>query len=304
MTAGHRPKSAVVIINPLSGHGRHQSQIEIHTALAHQILTSRGIATTIRPTTKARDAHAFARDAVAAGCDLVVAWGGDGTINEAASALIHTDVPLAIVPAGSGNGLASDLRVPFDARAALHLAADGRTMAIDAGQVNDCLFFNIAGVGIDAVIAARFNSRGMKQRGIAAYLQLSTAELLRYRCQTYEIGIEEQRVEYRAMLVAFANGRQYGNRLLIAPGARLDDGLLEVVVVEQLSLASIAWRLPSLFRGTLQPGRGVFMRAAREVRIRTSGAIPFHVDGEPRLGRDELQVRTIPGALHVRVAAV
>ena len=303
MTA-HRPKSAVVIINPLSGHGRHQSQIDAHSALAQDVLTSHGLSVTIRPTTKAGDSHAFAREAVAAGCDLVVVWGGDGTINEAASALIHTGVPLGIVPAGSGNGLASDLLVPFDARAALQLAASGRTMAIDAGQVDDCLFFNIAGVGIDAVIAARFNARGMRRRGLAAYLQLSFAELMRYRCQTYEIGIEHERVSYRAMLVAFANGRQYGNRLLIAPGARLDDGLLEVVVVEQLSLGSIAWRLPALFRGTLQPGGGVTMRAAREVRIRTSGVIPFHVDGEPRLGREELQVRTIPGALKVRVSAV
>ena len=75
----------------------------------------------------------------------------------------------------------------------------------------------------------------MRQRGLAAYLQLSAAELLRYRCQNYGYHRDEA-VEYRAMLVAIANGRQYGNRLLIAPGARLDDGLLEVVVVEQLSL--------------------------------------------------------------------
>jgi diacylglycerol kinase (ATP) len=304
MTTGRRPPSAVVIINPLSGHGRHQVQIDAHTALAHEVLTALGLSVTIRPTTRAGDARTFAQEAVAAGCDLVVAWGGDGTINEAASALIHTDVPLGIVPAGSGNGLASDLRIPFDAHAALHLAATGHTMAIDAGQVDDCVFFNIAGVGIDAVIAARFNTRGLQQRGLAAYLRLSAAELLRYRCQTYEIAIEEERLEQRAMLVAFANGRQYGNRLLIAPGARLDDGLLEVVVVEQLPLAAIAWRLPSLFRGTLQPGRGVTMRAAREVRLRASGAIPFHVDGEPRLGHEELHVRTLPGALNVRVAAM
>jgi diacylglycerol kinase (ATP) len=299
-----RPRSAVVIINPLSGRGRQQSLIRAHAALAHDVLTSHGLSVTIRPTTQAGDSRAFATEAVAAGCSLVVAWGGDGTINEAASALIHTGVPLGIVPAGSGNGLASDLLVPFDARAALHLAASGRTMTIDAGRVNDCVFFNIAGVGIDAVIAARFNTRGISQRGLAAYLKLSAAELLRYRCQSYEIGIEEERVNYRAMLVAFANGRQYGNRLLIAPGARLDDGLLEVVVVEQLSLPAIAWRLPSLFRGTLQPGRGVTMRAATAVRIRTPGPIPFHVDGEPRLGHEELNVRAIPRALAVRVAGV
>jgi diacylglycerol kinase (ATP) len=299
-----RPRSAVVIINPLSGHGRQQSLIQVHAALAHDVLASHGLSATIRPTTKAGDSHAFASEAVAAGCDLVIAWGGDGTINEAASALIHTGVPLGIVPAGSGNGLASDLLVPFDARAALQLAASGRTMTMDAGQVNDCVFFNIAGVGIDAVIAARFNARGMSQRGLAAYLKLSAAELLRHRCQSYDIGIDGERVNYRAMLVAFANGRQYGNRLLIAPGARLDDGLLEVVIVEPLSLPAIAWRLPSLFRGTLQPGRGVTMRAAREVWIRTGGPIPFHVDGEPRMGHDELHVRIVPSALAVRVAAV
>ena len=304
MTRGPRPQSAVVIINPLSGHGRRQSQVDAHTALAHEVLTAHGLSVTIRPTTKAGDARAFAGEAVEVGCDLVVAWGGDGTINEVASALIHTDVPLGIVPAGSGNGLASDLLIPFEARAALHLAATGRTMTIDAGQVDQCLFFNIAGVGIDAVIAARFNTRGMQRRGLAAYLQLSAAELWRYRCQTYELALDDARVEHRAMLVVFANGRQYGNRLLIAPGARLDDGLLEVVVVEQLSLAAIAWRLPALFRGTLQPGRGVSMRAARDIRIRTTGAIPFHVDGEPRLGGDQLQIRAIPGALRVRAPAV
>jgi diacylglycerol kinase (ATP) len=103
------------------------------------------------------------------------------------------------------------------------------------------------------------------------------------------------------MLVAIANGRQYGNRLLIAPGARLDDGLFEVVIVGDLSLLGIAWRLPSLFRGTLTSGRGVVMRAARAVDIAASGPIPFHVDGEPRIGHDRLSVRLHPLALHVRV---
>lgn len=296
------PRRALVVINPLSGQGRFESQIHAHAALAQDILAAHGIEAVVRPTTQAGDAHAFARDAVERGCDLVIAWGGDGTINEAASALVHTKVPLAIVPAGSGNGLASDLLIPFDARAALTIAASGRTTVIDAGRVDDHLFFNIAGIGIDAVIAARFNARGMRQRGLVAYLKLSSAELLRYRCLEYKLVIDDERVEHHALLIAFANGRQYGNRLLIAPGARLDDGLLEVVIVERLSLLSIAWRLPSLFRGTLKTGNGVTMRAAKRLRVQAQDAIPFHVDGEPRLGGRELQVETIPGALTVRVA--
>jgi YegS/Rv2252/BmrU family lipid kinase len=259
----------------------------------------------VRPTTKAGDAHAFAREAVSEGVDLVVAWGGDGTINEAASALIHTRVPLGIVPAGSGNGLAADLRIPFSPRAALDVAAAGRTARIDVGQIDDhCYFFNIAGIGIDAVIAARFAERGMRRRGAFGYLQLSTAELLRYRCQTYQLTLDDTRYEHKALLVALANGRQYGNRLLIAPGARMDDGLLEVVVVEDMSLLNIAWRLPSLFRGTLQAGPGIAMRAAHTLQIRSAAPIPYHVDGEPRLGDTDLSVRTHPGALHVRTPAL
>ncbi len=295
------PRRAVVIINPLSGRGRHDSQVDTHAALAQSILAAHDIEAAVRPTTKAGDAHTFAREAAECGCDLVVAWGGDGTINEAASALVHTGVPLAIVPAGSGNGLASDLLIPFDARAALLIAATGRTMTIDAGKVDTYWFFNIAGVGIDAVIAARFNERGLRKRGLLAYLQLSSAELLRYSGMQYELAIDGELVERHALLLAFANGRQYGNRLLIAPGARLDDGLLEVVIVERLSLLAIAWRLPALFRGTLQSGRGVTMRAARQLRVRASDRIPFHVDGEPRIGGHELEVQTVPGALGVRV---
>jgi diacylglycerol kinase (ATP) len=124
---------------------------------------------------------------------------------------------------------------------------------------------------------------------------------MRYQAQTYAFSIDDERYEHRAMLIAIANGRQYGNRVQIAPGARLDDGLLELVVVEELSTLSIALRLPSLFRGTLKPGRGVTMRAVRELTVRAEAAIPFHVDGEPRLGETELQVCTLPGALTVRV---
>ena len=291
---------AVVVINPLSGHGRYESQIQSHAALAREVLAAHDIDAIVRPTAAAGDARAFAQQAVEDGCNLVIAWGGDGTVNEAASALVGTGIPLGIVPAGSGNGLAWDLNLPFEPRAALTLAARGRTQPIDAGQVDDSLFFNIAGVGIDAVIAARFAERGLRRRGPLAYLQLGSAELLRYRAQTYTLTIAGETLEHHAILVAFANGRQYGNRVSIAPGAKIDDGLLEVVIVEPLSTLGIAWRLPSLFRGTLRPGRGVTMRAAATLDVKASGPIPFHVDGEPRMGSDQLSVRTHRGALLVR----
>ena len=290
---------AIVVINPLSGSGRYDNQIQEHARLAREVLAAGGLDAEIRTTTGSGDAHRFAAEAVESRCDLVVVWGGDGTVNEAASALVHTPVPLAIVPAGSGNGLAADLGVPFAPRQALELAAARRTKLIDAGQAGDSYFFNIAGIGIDAVIAARFAERGLRRRGPVAYLQLSTTELVRYRAKRYELTLDGTPRTHDAMLVAVANGRQYGNRVLIAPGARLDDGLLEVVIVEQLSMWGIASRLPALFRGTLRGGPGLTMQAARTIEVRSEGDIPYHVDGEPRVARDSLEIRTHPGALHV-----
>lgn len=292
---------AVVIVNPFSGRGRFAGEIRAHAALAASVLRAYDVDATMRTTEAAGDANRFACEAVAEGVDLVIAWGGDGTVNETASALVQTDIPLGIVPGGSGNGLACDLGLPFDPSAALTIAATGVDFRMDAGRVQDAVFFNIAGIGVDAIIAARFAERGLRQRGPLGYLQLGVTELLRYRAQTYVFSIDQERSEHRAMLIAIANGRQYGNRVQIAPGARLDDGLLELVIVEQLSTLSIALRLPSLFRGTLKPGRGVSMRAVRELTVRAEAPIPFHVDGEPRLGAAELAVRTIPGALVVRV---
>ncbi len=303
--ASSRPatKRAVIIINPLSGRGRTDADIRAAIATATDLLRARGLDVIVRPTTVAGDANQFARDAVEQGAALVVAWGGDGTVNEAAAALAHTGVPLGIVPAGSGNGLASDLALPSSPNEALTVAATGRDLVIDAGQVHESLFFNIAGIGVDAVVATRFAERGMRRRGPLGYLQLGVSELLRYRAQEYGVTIDNERTDYRAMLIAIANGRQYGNNVCIAPGAKLDDGLLELVIVDELSTLSIAMRLPSLLRGTLRAGRGVSMRAVRECIVHAAGAIPFHVDGEPRVGPNEMRIRTLPGALVVRTSS-
>jgi diacylglycerol kinase (ATP) len=291
---------AVVIVNPLSGRGRHEKEVGAHASLAIEVLGRHGIEAQVRATGGPGDANRFAREAADARADLVVAWGGDGTINETAAGLINRRIPLGIVPAGSGNGLASELCIPFVPADALVVAATGHDFAMDAGQVHDSLFFNIAGIGIDAIISARFAERGLRRRGPLAYLQIGLEELMRRRIERYEICIDDNRVDHYAWLLALANGRQYGNRVCIAPSARLDDGLLELVIVEQQSALAIAMRLPSLFAGRLRAGGGVTMRAVRELSVRADRPIPFHVDGEPRLGPAEVTVRVLPRALLVR----
>ena len=299
---------ALVIINPIAGSGR-RPEIRARAALAESILGGHGCRATVRVTTAPGDARIFAHEAVADGVELVVAWGGDGTVNGVASALIGTGVALGIVPAGSGNGLARDLALPSDPARALTVAATGTLRAIDAGELHGSLFFNVAGVGLDASIAARLADPGAR-RGLIGYAAATVAELRQHEPWVYRIQIPAsdatpavpgERIERRALFVAFANSRQYGNGARIAPAARLDDGEIDLVVVEPLSPLRIAARIPALFLGTLRNGPGLVMRRAASFAISADRPIPFHVDGEPRAGAETLALCVHPGALQVRV---
>jgi diacylglycerol kinase (ATP) len=291
---------AVVIINPIAGPGRRRT-LNRCAEIARSVLSTHGYSAEVVVTESPTDASRFARDAVSSGAKLVVAWGGDGTINGAGSALAGTSLPLGIVPGGSGNGLARDLDLPRDPARALAVAATGRERAIDAGDLQGSLFFNIAGIGLDAEIAARIAAPGAR-RGLSGYIITTVRELRRYEPQVYSIRIDDSGVvERRALLVALANSRQYGNGAKIAPHARLDDGAIDLVVVEGHTMWSVVSRLPALFRGTLEDGPDLLMRRATQLSISAERPIRFHVDGEPRWGPETVTLRVHPGALRVRV---
>lgn len=289
---------AVLIINPISGPHRHRS-IEASDTLARDILGRDGLTVDVRVTTARGDARAFSQQARADGADIVVAWGGDGTINEVASALAFSEVPLGIVPGGSGNGLARELGIPLEAALALELVARGRTRRIDAGQIDTALFFNVAGIGVDAVIA-RAIARPDARRGLFGYARVTLVELPRYRAAAYRIECDGRVEQRRAMLIALANSRQYGNGALIAPAARLDDGRLDLVVVESQPLWRIMAQLPDLFRGRLVPAPGLSMESFTSATIQADGPIAYHADGEPGQGGAAVEVAVRPGALLVR----
>ena len=255
------------------------------------------------------DAHRFTQAGLANGADLVVAWGGDGTVNGVASALAGTQIPLAIIPGGSGNGLARDLRIPLNARLALELAGNGTSRAIDAGDLNGCLFFNVAGIGFDARVASCLAAPGAR-RGLLGYVLATFAVMRGYQSGVYSMrdGCDvdgrvhmDDIVEHRAMFIALANSRQYGNGATIAPRALLDDGAMEIVVVAPQSAASIMRRLPALFQGTLCECPGILMRRAASIGISSPDPIQFHVDGEPRTGPTAIRLQTRRKALRVKV---
>ena len=301
---------AVVIINPIAGPGRRKT-LDRCTATARSVLAAHGYSAEIAVTASPADASRYAREALEAGAALVVAWGGDGTINGAGSALAGTAVPLGIVPGGSGNGLARDLGLPRDPARALAVAAAGHERVIDAGELDGSLFFNIAGIGVDAEIAARIAEPGAR-RGLTGYVFASVQELLRYEPQVYAIRLadegadtalapREATFERRALLVALANSRQYGNGAKIAPHARLDDGAIDLVVVDARSMWNLVSRLPAFFLGKLEDGPDLLMRRASALTISARRPIRFHVDGEPRTGSETVTLRVHPGALRVRV---
>lgn len=289
-----------VIINPISGTGRRTGAGGWRRSAAERALAARAVDGQVFLTEYAGHARPLARAARAAGATLVVAWGGDGTINEVASEIVSGDITLGIVPSGSGNGLARELRIPFDPAAAFAVAFDGRDRVIDAGELDGRLFFNAAGLGLDARVAHAFAARGLASRGFRRYVALAVRELLTFEPDEHTITVDGRTWRTKALLVAVANGRQYGNGARIAPHARLDDGRLDVVIVRDRSALSALLQAPFLFAGLVHRLPGVTMTVGTEIEIASARTAVYHVDGEPFAGGESLKGRALPRALTVR----
>lgn len=288
------------IINPISGAGADPSVAARRAALIETELDRRGLRAAIHLTERAGHAHELAAAAARDGADLVLVWGGDGTANECGAALLGTGVALGLVPAGSGNGLAAALGSPRDPLAAIAAALDGPARPIDAGILEGRPFFNIAGIGIDARIAKRFNARARGSRGRWPYVAIGATEGCRYRGEEYDIELDGDSVRLRALLVAFANGREYGMGARLAPDARLDDGLLDARIVEDRSVGARFWHARHLLSGSIERAPRVISRRVRRAIVRGAGPLEYHVDGEPGLAGERVEVTVRPLALLVK----
>ena len=291
--------SVVAIVNPISGVGANPRAAAERAALLREAARKRGLNLEIEFTSRGGHARELAESAVRGGATLVVVWGGDGTLNEAGSALIGTDAVLGLVPAGSGNGLAAALEVPRDPLAALAAAFDGSPRAIDVGVMAGRPFFNIAGVGFDARVARLFNARAPGRRGGWPYVVIGVREGCRYRGAEYTLELDGSTQNVRAFLISFANGREYGIGARIAPDARLDDGVLDVTVVEDRAILTRFWHARHLALGTPHLAPSVKAHRASHAVVETSGPIEFHVDGEMGIAEDRIEVRLLPSALRV-----
>ena len=290
--------STVIIINPISG-GVSPRAARARAQLALAVVDAHGDPAEVLMTEAVGHARELARAAVRRGARLVMAWGGDGTISEVASALAFNEVPLGIIPAGSGNGLARELGVSSRPERAIADALQAVPRSIDLGELDGRLFVNIAGIGFDAHIASRFASA--TRRGFIGYAGITARALTSYVPQRYRVTTGGVETAHRAILVTIANSAQFGNNARIAPGARVDDGELDLVVMEERSRLGTLCRMPRLFNGTVARVSGCTIRRIREATIEADDPMTYHVDGEPVAGGTLLRARVHPGALMVAV---
>lgn len=248
-------------------------------------------------TERARHAAELATRARDEGCQLIVAVGGDGTMNEVAGTLIGTNVTLGLVPCGSGDGLGRHLGIHGSIERALDLLDSGAPRVIDTGLADGHPFFTVAGLGFEAEIAEKFNQ--LEHRGFVRYLTTSAAALQRWQPVDYVITHAGGREAVRAFTIAVANSDQYGNNARIAPPARADDGLLDLCAIPPVNVINAAPLLSSLFAGILPQMPGVLLRRGEYFSIERPTAGSIHTDGEIHAAGTVVEFRIRPASLRI-----
>ncbi len=232
--------------------------------------------------------------------DLVVAVGGDGTVNEIGQSLVHTNTALGIVPLGSGNGLARHLLIPIGVRKSIEILNQCFVKNLDYGVVDGHPFFCTCGMGFDAFVSMKFAKDG--RRGPITYIQKVLEEGLSYKPETYEIsadGYEE--IAYKAFLISCANASQYGNNAYIAPQASMSDGLMDVVIMEPFDLLDSPQIAIDMFSKTLDKNSKIKTFQTRHLRIHRNQPGVIHYDGEPVMAGPDVDVRIEPHGIPVIV---
>lgn len=221
----------------------------------------------------------LAAEAIKNGADILVAVGGDGTINEVASEVDGTDKLMGIIPFGSGNGLARSLGIPVGDVQAIRRINNFHVSKIDIGTFNGKKFFNMAGVGFDAQISSRFADN--IKRGLINYIKIVFSEVSNYDCQDYHLTIDGKDYEFKAFMISIANSSQYGNNAHISPFASLEDGLLDICIVKPFPLYIFPALALRMFRKNSHKSNYLEIIQGRKIVITRSHEAAVHLDGDP-----------------------
>jgi YegS/Rv2252/BmrU family lipid kinase len=286
------------IFNPRSGHNARNPHV---IERARAFIRERHLDADIVPTERPRHAFELALRAVDEGCGLVVAIGGDGTLNEVASALVDSPAVFGLIPCGSGNGLGRHLGIPAPDLGAFRTLIEGRVRTIDTASVNGIPFFNAMGFGFDAEVAHRFSR--LLRRGFSAYVRTTLAALSTYRAQPCLIRHGAGALQTNAFLLSVSNSDQYGNNCFIAPGATVDDGLLDLTVISRANVMNAAPLAARLFLKMIAGSSAVSRLRGAQFTIERAAAGLIHTDGETHLADANLEIRVHPRSLRIMVPA-
>jgi diacylglycerol kinase (ATP) len=287
-------RKIVFIVNPISGRRR---RMNLEDAIRRHVNKKKFIPV-IKETRYAGHAIELSREAVEAKTDVVVAVGGDGTINEVASQIIGSDTVLGIIPQGSGNGLARHLGIPRTVQGAMRLINRMNVIEIDTATVNGVPFVSIAGVGFDALVAKLF-AKG-KSRGFFSYAHLISTHFLYYKPKKYKIRFEDgTQLKTRALFISFANSNQFGYNTAIAPNARLRDGLLDVIVVQKPGIFDLPLVANLMLLRAIDKSKYVQSFRSSHFWISQKKNRVVNIDGEARKISKNLEIQVHPLSLKV-----
>jgi len=293
---GFAKQHILFIVNPISQGIR---DINIEQAIKSN-LDGRRFTYEIAYTQKAGHATEIAHEAISKSVDIVAAVGGDGTVNEVGKALINSDVAMAIIPIGSGNGLARHLQLPLEVDEAIRAINRANVGVIDTAEVNGKPFLGVAGIGFDAHVAEAFAH--FEKRGFSSYCQVAFQEYGMYKSQIYVIDIDGKRFKKKAFILSFANSSQYGNNFTIAPMAKLGDGYLDLVIIDEMPFYRLPEMVFKFLTGQFENSNHYESFKFKELVVEKESDIQAHIDGEPMKFGRAIRVKIVPRSLKIMFA--
>ncbi len=292
MRAPATTRRLAVLCNPTAGGGRGEKYLDAVT----RALAGHGLEVRVERTQSQEHAAALARAAAQAG-EEVIAFGGDGMVQIAAHAVRGTDATFGILPGGRGNDFAAVLGIPRDPVAACEIILAGRTRVIDAGDADGETFVGIASIGLESEVTSLAN-RAPRWGGRATYLGATLVGLVRYRPATFELTVDGAPHRFTGFIAGVSNSGRFGGGMRFSPDSKLDDGLLDVVVIENGPKWRFALDTPKVFKGTHVDDTRVHVLRGREITVEADREFEVYADGDP-IAATPAVISVAPRALRV-----
>lgn len=288
-------KSVHIIINPISG----VRKKKLLDKFLDQNLDQQRFDHHIIYTRKPGHATEIARESARQGIDIVVAAGGDGSVNEVVKGVFQTDTLMGIIPLGSGNGLAHHLNIPTNPVTAIQLINQLKIKKIDTVSINDDIFVSLAGVGFDAQVARKFEKA--KRRGFLAYFTIVSKEYPSYKPTGYQLWVDGKKLYREALFISFANSNQFGYNTLIAPQAQVDDGWIDVCIVKKVPVIELPLIAHLLYWKQIDKSKYVEILRAKDIQVYRQKGKLVNIDGEAVKMGKRLHIRVNPRSLNLIV---